>query len=109
MFARVELELPATAPAVVIPATAVAYAPYGNSVFVLEQIKGDDGKEFLGATQRFVKLGVARGDLVEVVEGLKAGEIVASAGVFKLRNGAPVLINNVVEPSANVAPKPVNT
>ncbi len=109
MFARVELRLPATAPVVVIPATAVAYAPYGNSVFVLEQMKDADGKEYLGASQRFVKLGVSRGDLVEVVEGLKAGDVVASAGVFKLRNAAPVLINNTVEPSANVAPKPVNT
>ena len=109
MFARVELQLPAAAPSVVIPATAVAYAPYGNSVFVIGQIKGEDGKEFLGATQRFVKLGVSRGDLVEVAEGLKAGEVVASAGVFKLRNGAPVLINNTVQPSATTTPKPANT
>jgi membrane fusion protein (multidrug efflux system) len=109
MFARVELQLPSAAPSVVIPATAVAYAPYGNSEFVLEQIKGPDGKEYLGAAQRFVKLGVSKGDLVEVLDGLKPGEVVASVGVFKLRNGAPVLINNQVQPSAEVAPKPVNS
>ncbi len=109
MFARVELRLPAVAPSVVIPATAVAYAPYGNSVFVLEQMKDSEGKEYLGASQRFVKLGVSRGDLVEVREGLKPGEVVASAGVFKLRNGAHVLINNTVQPSAEVSPKPANS
>jgi membrane fusion protein, multidrug efflux system len=108
MFGRIELQLPAGAAAVVIPTTAVAYAPYGNSIFVLEQIKGLDGQEYLGASQRFVKLGVKRGDLVEVTDGLRAGEVVASAGVFKLRNGAPVLINNTVQPSDNSAPKPAN-
>lgn len=109
MFARVELQLPPSAPSIVIPATAVAYAPYGNSVFVLEKMKGADGKEYLGAAQRFVKLGVSKGDLVEVLEGLKPGEAVVSAGVFKLRNGAPVLINNDVQPSAEIAPRPANS
>lgn len=109
MFVQVEVELPAGAPQVVVPATAVAYAPYGNSVFVIEKMKGKDGKEYLGVRQQIVKLGTTRGDLVAVESGLKPGEQVASAGVFKLRNSAPVQVNNTVQPSASPAPKPANT
>lgn len=109
MFVQVEVELPAGAPQVVVPATAVAYAPYGNSVFVIEKMKGKDGKEYLGVRQQIVKLGTTRGDLVAIESGLKPGEQVASAGVFKLRNSAPVQVNNAVQPSASPAPKPANT
>jgi membrane fusion protein (multidrug efflux system) len=109
MFVQVEVELPAGAPQVVVPATAVAYAPYGNSVFVIEKMKGKDGKEYLGVRQQIVKLGTTRGDLVAIESGLKPGEQVASAGVFKLRNSAPVQVNNTVQPSASPAPKPANT
>ncbi len=109
MFVQVEVELPAGATQVVVPATAVAYAPYGNSVFVIEKMKGKDGKEYLGVRQQIVKLGTTRGDLVAVESGLKPGEQVASAGVFKLRNSAPVQVNNTVQPSASPAPKPANT
>lgn len=109
MFVQVEVELPTGAPQVVVPATAVAYAPYGNSVFVIEKMKGKDGKEYLGVRQQIVKLGTTRGDLVAVESGLKPGEQVASAGVFKLRNSAPVQVNNTVQPSASPAPKPANT
>lgn len=109
MFVQVEVELPTGAPQVVVPATAVAYAPYGNSVFVIEKMKGKDGKEYLGVRQQIVKLGTTRGDLVAVESGLKPGEQVASAGVFKLRNGAPVQVNNTVQPSASPTPKPANT
>jgi membrane fusion protein (multidrug efflux system) len=109
MFVRVEVQLPATDPIVVVPATAVSYASYGNSVFIVEKMKAADGAEYLGVRQQFVRLGATRGDLVAVVEGVKAGEQVVSAGVFKLRNGASVQINNAVQPSANPAPKPANS
>lgn len=109
MFARAEVQLPLDQPAVVLPATAVAYASYGNSVYIIENIKGPDGKEYLGARQQFVKLGAARGDQVAVLEGVKPGQTVASAGVFKLRNGAPVQINNEKLPSNSTAPTPPNT
>lgn len=109
MFARVEVQLPIDQPAVVLPATAVAYASYGNSVYVIETMKGPDGKEYLGARQQFVKLGAARGDQVAVLEGVKSGETVASAGVFKLRNGAHVQVNNVKLPANSTAPTPPNT
>ncbi len=109
MFVRVEVELPAGEPQVVVPATAIAYASYGNSVYVVEKMKHPDGKEYVGVRQQFVKLGATRGDLVAVTGGLKAGEEVVSAGVFKLRNAAPVQVNNTVQPTSNPAPKPANT
>lgn len=109
MFARVEVMLHATEKLVVIPATAIAYASYGNSVYVVEKMKGEDGREFLGVRQQFVKLGATRGDLVAVSGGLKPGEQVVSAGVFKLRNGAPVQVNNVAQPTSDPAPNPANT
>jgi membrane fusion protein (multidrug efflux system) len=108
MFGRVEVQLPEAESLVVVPATAISYAPYGNSVYVVEQIKGADGKEYLGVRQQFVKLGATRGDLIAVT-GIKPGEQVVSAGGFKLRNGAHVQVNNKVQPTANPSPKPANT
>lgn len=109
MFARVEVEMPQAESLVVVPATAIAYASYGNSVFIIEKMKDAEGKEYLGARQQFVKLGAARGDVIAITEGVKPGEQVVTAGVFKLRNAAPVQVNNVVQPTSEVAPKPANT
>ncbi|MBL9214942.1 MAG: efflux RND transporter periplasmic adaptor subunit [Opitutaceae bacterium] len=109
MFARVEVQLPAAEELVVVPATAIAYASYGNSVFVVENMKDKEGKEYLGVRQQFVKLGATRGDQIAVTGGLKPGEQVVSAGVFKLRNGAHVRVNNTVQPTNNPAPRPANT
>jgi membrane fusion protein (multidrug efflux system) len=91
---------------VVLPASAVCYAPYGNSVFVVTQLKGPKGGTYRGVEQRFVKLGPGRGDQVSVVSGLKPGEEVASSGVFKLRTGTAIYINNKISPSNNPSPKP---
>lgn len=109
MFAHVDVQLPSDKPAIVLPATAIAYASYGNSVYIIENMKDKEGKEYLGARQQFVKLGTTRGDQVAILDGVKPGEVVASAGVFKLRNGAPVQINNEKLPSNSPAPKPANT
>jgi membrane fusion protein, multidrug efflux system len=109
MFTRVGVRKSHAEPQVVVPATAIAYASYGNSVFIVENMKGEDGKEYLGVRQQFVKLGATRGDLVAITEGVKAGEVVVSSGVFKLRNGVPVQVNNVVQPSSSSNPQPANT
>ena len=78
-----------------------------------KKTKGKDGKEteeeYLGARQQFVKLGDTRGDQVAILEGVKPGEVVASAGVFKLRNGAHVQVNNEKLPANSPAPTPPNT
>jgi membrane fusion protein (multidrug efflux system) len=109
MFARVEVQMVEADSLVVVPSTAISYASYGNSVFIVETMKGEDGQEFLGVRQQFIKLGPARGDFVAVTEGVKAGEQVVTSGVFKLRNNLPVQVNNTVQPTASDAPKPANT
>jgi membrane fusion protein (multidrug efflux system) len=106
MFVEVEARLGTSAAVVALPATAVSYAPYGNSVYVVKDLKGKDGKSYRGVEQRFVKLGSGRGDQVAVVSGLHAGEEVVTSGVFKLRNGASVLIDNKIQPSNSSTPKP---
>jgi membrane fusion protein (multidrug efflux system) len=109
MFVKVEVQMPQAETQVVVPATAISYASYGNSVFVVENIKGPDGNEFLGVRQQFVKLGGTRGDLVVIAEGIKAGEQVVTSGVFKLRNQLPVQVNNTGQPIASATPTPSNT
>jgi membrane fusion protein (multidrug efflux system) len=109
MFVQVEVDLPPGAPQVVLPATAIVYAPYGNSVFIVEKMKGPDGHEYLGARQQIVKIGATRGDLVAIEQGVRPGDEVVIAGSFKLRNGAHVEVNNAVQPTGNPEPKPANT
>jgi membrane fusion protein (multidrug efflux system) len=89
-----------------LPASAISYAPYGDSVFVVDDLEGPNGARYRGVRQQFVKVGEARGDQVAVVAGLKAGEEVVTSGAFKLRNGAAVLVDNTVQPGNNPAPKP---
>jgi membrane fusion protein (multidrug efflux system) len=87
-----------------LPASAINYAPFGNSVYIVTNINGQGGKSFLGVRQQFVKVEGSRGDQIGVVEGLKPGEEVVSSGVFKLRNSAPVAVNNKVQPGNNPNP-----
>ena len=110
MFAKVDVVLPRKESVLAIPATAIAYAPYGDSVFVIEKKKDPkSGKESQVIRQQFIRTGETRGDFVTVTQGLKAGEIVASSGVFKLRNGMPVVINNELAPKPEVNPTPAQT
>jgi len=110
MFVKVEVILPEKKKTLVIPGSAVSYAPYGNSVFVIEKKKDPKtGKELESLRQAFVRIGEARGDFVSVTEGLKAGDVVVSTGVFKLRNGMPVVINNDLAPNPQLNPKPVDS
>ena len=91
---------------VALPSSAINYAPYGNSVFIVESMKGPNGQSYSGVRQQFVKLGAAVGDQVAILSGVKAGEEVVTSGVFKLRSGAAVSVNNKVQPSNDPAPKP---
>jgi len=108
MFANVELLSPEKRSVLVIPATAVLYAPYGDSVFALEEKRDPAGNPTLIAHQKFVRLGERRGDLVAVVNGLTAGETIVSSGAFKLRNGSAVVVKNELAPKAEVNPQPVD-
>jgi membrane fusion protein (multidrug efflux system) len=110
MFVKVDVVLPQKNPVLVIPATAIAYAPYGDSVFVIEKKKDPKtGKESQVIRQQFIRTGEPRGDFVTVTNGLKAGETVVSSGVFKLRNGMPVVINNELAPKPELSPSPAQT
>ena len=106
MFVQAEVVLGSGRSVMALPATAISYAPYGDSVFVVSNLKGPNGESYRGVRQQFVKLEGARGDQVGVVSGVKAGDEVVTSGVFKLRNAAAVLVNNKVQPGNNPAPKP---
>ncbi len=107
MFANVAIVLPGENPVLAIPATAILYAPYSDSVFVVEEAKAEgDGKAGKVVRQQFVRLGEKRGDFVAVLSGLKAEEMVVSTGVFKLRNGQSVVVDNSLAPEFKLAPKP---
>jgi len=106
MFAEVRTSLGAGSAVIALPASAISYAPYGNSVFVVSDLPGSGGKTYRGVQQRFVTLGDGRGDQTAVVSGLKAGEVVVTSGVFKLRSGAAVNVDNKVQPANNPAAKP---
>jgi membrane fusion protein (multidrug efflux system) len=110
MFARIEVLLPTIKDVLVLPLTSILSNPYGDSVYVLEPKPADvKGDAPYVVRQQFVKTGRAKGDLVTIETGLKDGEKVVSAGVFKLRNGMAVVENNEVLPKAEAAPRPANT
>ena len=106
MFVQVELPLGASRAVIALPASAINYAPYGDSVFVITDLKDPKGKTYRGVRQQFVKVEGSRGDQVGVISGLKPGEEVVTSGVFKLRNGAAVQVNNKVQPGNSPVPKP---
>ena len=110
MFGRVKVLLPQKNPTLFIPATAVSYAPYGNSVFVIEKKNDEKTKqENLILRQQFIRTGETRGDFVAVTNGLNANEQIVSSGVFKLRNGMNVVIDNKLAPKSELAPKPADS
>lgn len=109
MFAGVEVVLPVSSKVMAIPATAVLYAPYGDSVYVVDEKKDATGKDAKVLRQQFIRLGDTRGDFVVVVDGLKPGETVVTSGVFKLRAGMAVVIDNTLAPDSQLAPKPKDT
>lgn len=110
MFAKVEVILPEKQKTLVVPGSAISYAPYGDSVFVIDKKKDPKtGKETQMLRQTFVRIGEARGDFVSVTQGLKAGDEVVSTGVFKLRNGTPVTVNNDLAPKPQMNPTPVDS
>ena len=106
MYASIRCMVGRGEPTVALPTSAINYAPYGNSVFIVEDMKGPDGKTYRGVRQQFVKLGRSEGDQVAILDGVRAGQEVASSGVFKLRPGAAVVVDNKVMPSDSPAPKP---
>jgi len=114
MFVRVEVVLPAERKVVAVPLTAVLHAPYGDSVFVVEDLpadapasQGPSGEPVVQARQQFVRLGERRGDFVSVLEGVEPGQVLVSAGAFKLRNNSPIYVDDL-EPQPELDPHPKN-
>ncbi|HKW13454.1 MAG TPA: efflux RND transporter periplasmic adaptor subunit [Candidatus Krumholzibacteria bacterium] len=109
MFVEVAIMMGDKAKVVALPASAISYAPYGNSVFIVEDMEGPDKKKYKGVRQQFVKLGDTRGDQVAVISGVNPGQEVVTSGVFKLRSGAAVQVNNNITPSNTTEPKPTDS
>lgn len=109
MFVDVEVLLPEKAGVLAIPSSSIAYAPYGDSVYLVKDGQTPDGKPAKEVRQKFVKLGPKRGDQVSILSGLTAGDEIVSSGVFRLRPGAPVQVNNNVQPGNELNPNPPNT
>jgi len=91
---------------ITVPASSINHAPYGDSVYIVTDLKDPKGKAYRGVRQQFVKVGPGRGDQVAILSGVKPGDEVVTSGVFKLRNGAAVLVNNKTQPGNDPAPKP---
>lgn len=109
MFGSVAVDLPVADKVLTIPATSVLYAPYGDTVFIVEDGKDAAGVPQKTVRQQFVRLGVKRGDFVAVTSGLKLGDTIVSAGVFKLRNGVAISVDNSLAPDARIAPTPTDS
>ena len=116
MFVNVVAQLGDKLKVVTAPATALVHASYGDSVFVVEDKKDEEGKPVTGsdgkpvkvARQQFVRTGLARGDFVAITDGVKAGEVLVSSGAFKLHNGSGVIVNNDVKPNPQLQPRVEN-
>lgn len=106
MFVQAHVALGGDQRVIALPASAISYAPYGDSVFIVGDMKTPEGTTYRGVRQQVVTLGDARGDQVAVLNGVAPGEEVVTSGVFKLRNGAAVQVNNTVQPANSLAPRP---
>jgi membrane fusion protein, multidrug efflux system len=109
MFAKVSVIMNEKQAVVAIPATAIHYAPYGDSIFIVSQMKDPQGKEYKGVREQFIKTGTSRGDMISVVSGLKPGDEVVTSGVFRLKSGARVNVNNQIKPGSDLAPNPADS
>jgi membrane fusion protein (multidrug efflux system) len=106
MFVKAKIAVGSASGVISLPTSAINYAPYGDTVYVVGPISGPNGASYTGVRQQVVKLGASRGDQVAILSGLTAGEEVVTSGVFKLRPGAAVEVNNQVQPANDAAPKP---
>lgn len=116
MFVQVTVVMPDKRKSVTVPATAIVHAPYGDSVFVVEDRKADtpgdattpDGKPVKLARQQFVRVAASRGDFVALLDGVTKGQEIVTAGAFKLRNNATIFVDNTKQPTPQLDPKPEN-
>jgi membrane fusion protein, multidrug efflux system len=107
IFADVTLTYGAPQKKLTLPISSVSFNPYGQIVYTLKDSgkKDSRGKNIYTVTQMFVKVGEARGDQIQIISGIKAGDTVVTSGQPKLKNGSPVVINNQIKPSDNPNPQ----
>jgi membrane fusion protein (multidrug efflux system) len=108
MFGSVHFDIGSSTSLLIIPAISVAYAPYGNSVYVVERKRDVEGKEITTVRQQIVQLGRSRGDFISVTKGLNEGEEIVATGAFKLRPGAQIQIREDGTPPLSLEPKVEN-
>ena len=107
MFTRMEIVFAEERGVLTIPSTSILSAPYGDSVYVIEPSTATNAATGdLVVRQQFVRVGNARGDFISITTGLKAGQKVVTSGIFKLRNGGPVVENNSITPASSKKPIP---
>lgn len=106
MFVQVELPVGQSRQVIPLPASAINYAPYGDSVFVISDMKDAKGNTYKGVRQQMIKIDGSRGDQVGIISGINPGDEIVSAGAFRLRNGAPVQVNNTIKPENSPSPNP---
>lgn len=106
MFARVIIVINQIQQVITIPVSAISYAPYGDTVYVIESMKDPKGNEYRGVRQQIIKIGEQRGDQAVALSGLKSGEEIVTSGTFKLRPGASVITNNQIQPGNTTNPRP---
>jgi membrane fusion protein, multidrug efflux system len=105
MYATVKVQAGAVQSYLTLPRTAVTFNPYGETVYIVEEgERGPDGKPALTVKEAFVTVGPLRGDQIAVLKGVKEGDTVVTSGQLKLRSSASVVINNMVQPSAEASP-----
>lgn len=110
MFVNVDIPLDKKENSVVVPVTSIQYAPYGDMVYIIEDLTDEKtGKTYRGVRQQVVKVGESRGDRVVILSGVNPGEEVVTSGVFKLRPGSHVKVNNAIEPGNSDTPNPEDT
>lgn len=106
MYGNVELSVGPPEEFLTIRQTAIAYNTYGDSVWVVVP-KDGDGEDGLTAERRTVKTGRTRGDQVQILDGIEAGDRVVVSGNHKLRPNATVKVDNKALPSDAADPENV--
>ena len=107
MYATVNVATGEAERFITLPRTAITFNSFGPTVYLVEKNgKDEKGKPRLIAKQSFVTTGDTRGDQIAILKGVNEGDIVVTSGQIKLRNGAPVTIDNSVQPSNESAPQP---
>jgi membrane fusion protein, multidrug efflux system len=106
MFVQASILVGKNSPVIALPASSISYTPYGDFVYIVDNIQGPNGETYRSVKQQLVKLGGARGDQVEIIDGVKLGEEIVTSGVFKLRSGMAVVINNEIQPGNSPTPNP---